>query len=137
MLFIAFKFGLTRPDSQRFTVEKATPILSAKSCCVRNERCLIFLFLQENSYASPFRSSLINIALLYQINMIFLIPGPSRHFLERFLSFTRIPPHKSPLEVIKKKQEKFPLKMLQANTIKNKKDIIKSANHPLTTDLAL
>ena len=107
MLFIAFKFGLTRPDSQRFTVEKATPILSAKSCCVRNERCLIFLFLQENSYASSFRFSLINIALLYQINMIFLIPGPSRHFLERFLSFTRIPPHKSPFGSYKEKTRKI------------------------------
>jgi len=40
MLFIAFKFGLARLDSQRFTVEKVTQILSAKSYCVRNERCL-------------------------------------------------------------------------------------------------
>ena len=67
MLFIAFKLGLAHPASQRFTVENATPIFLAKSCCVRNERCLIFLFLQENSFASPSHFLLISIALLYHI----------------------------------------------------------------------
>ena len=41
ILFIAFRFGFERPDSQRFTVEKDTPITFANSCCVKNKRCLI------------------------------------------------------------------------------------------------
>jgi len=40
ILFIAFRFGFERPDSQRFTVEKATPITSANSFCVKNRRCI-------------------------------------------------------------------------------------------------
>lgn len=64
ILFIAFRFGFERPDSQRFTVEKATPSAFANSCCVKNERYLIlFISLGKPIYVCISFLS-VNIALL-------------------------------------------------------------------------
>lgn len=57
ILLIAFRFGFAHQDFHRFTVEKATPITLANSCCVKNERCLIHFI---------FRKTCTHLLFLYQ-----------------------------------------------------------------------